>query len=241
MASGVKAAGFASLLRILSTTFSGFVSEWVPAIEVIAALTLIVGSVSAIVQTDVKRMLAYSSISHAGFILLGVLSASDRGTSAALFYLFVYAFLVSGTMAALTILSGKGDNDFSFDSIRGLGRRKPILGFAMMIFLFAQAGIPFTSGFVAKFGVIAAAIDAESYWVAIVAVFAAVVGGFLYLRILASMFMQDPDEDAPTLAIPTTIGVVLASAVVVTILFGIFPGLLDDFAQDALVQLTTGQ
>ena len=164
MASGVKAAGFAAILRILTATFGSIVDDWVPAIEVIAAATLLVGSLSAIVQTDVKRMLAYSSIGHAGFILLGVLAASERGTSASLFYLFTYAFLVSGTMAGLTILGGEGDSDFSFDSIKGLGRRKPILGFAMMIFLFAQAGIPFTSGFVAKFGVIAAAVDAQSYW-----------------------------------------------------------------------------
>ena len=241
MASGVKAAGFAALLRILSTTFSSVVDDWVPAIEVIAALTLIIGSLSAIVQTDVKRMLAYSSISHAGFIMLGVLAASDRGTSAALFYLFTYAFLVSGTMAALTILSGKGDNDFSFASMRGLGRRKPMLAFAMMIFLFAQAGVPFTIGFVAKFGVIAAAVDSENYWVAIVAVFAAVVGAFLYLRVLVSMFLEDPEDDAREVEIPRSVGVVLASALVVTVLFGIFPGLLDGFATDALVELTTGQ
>lgn len=240
MASGVKAAGFAALLRILSTTFESLVDDWVPAIEVIAALTLLVGSISAIVQTDVKRMLAYSSISHAGFILLGVLAASERGTAAALFYLFTYAFLVSGTMAALTLLGGVGDSDFSFNSVRGLGRRKPILAFALMIFLFAQAGIPFTSGFVAKFQVIAAAVDAESYWVAIVAMIAAVIGAFLYLKVLISMFLEDPDEDAETVEIPRPVGVVLVGAVIVTVLFGIFPGLLDGFAQDALVELTTG-
>ncbi len=240
MASGVKAAGFAALLRILSTTFQPIVDDWVPAIEVIAALTLLIGALSAIVQTNVKRMLAYSSISHAGFILLGVLAASERGTAAALFYLFTYAFLVSGTMATLTVVAGQGDSDFSFESIQGLGRRKPILGFAMMIFLFAQAGIPFTSGFVAKFGVIAAAVDSQNYWVAGVAMISAVIGAFLYLRILVSMFLQDPVEDAPALVIPRTIGTVLVSAVVVTILFGIFPGLLDGFAQDALVALTAG-
>lgn len=239
-AAGVKTAGFAALLRILSTTFSSVVDDWVPAIEVIAALTLLVGTMSAIVQTDVKRMLAYSSISHAGFILLGVLAATDRGTSAALFYLFTYTFLVSGTMAALTILGGKGDNDFSFESLQGLGRRKPLLAFALMIFLFAQAGIPFTSGFVAKFGVIAAAVDSDSFIVAGIAVLSAVIGAFLYLRVLVAIFMQDPLEDAPEVSIPRPIGAVLISAVVVTVLFGIFPGLLDGFAQDALVELTTG-
>jgi len=106
MASGVKAAGFAGLLRILSVAFQPAVDDWGPPLEVIAALTLIIGSLSAIVQTDVKRMLAYSSISHAGFILLGVIAASDRGTSAALFYLATYAFLVAGTFGVLTVLGG---------------------------------------------------------------------------------------------------------------------------------------
>lgn len=239
MASGVKAAGFAALLRILTGTFSPLVDDWVPAIEVIAALTLLIGSMSAIVQVNVKRMLAYSSISHAGFILLGVLAASDRGTAAALFYLFTYAFIVSGTMAGLTVIAGKGDGDFSFASIRGLGRRKPVLAFAMMIFLFAQAGIPFTSGFVAKFGVIAAAVDSESYIVAGIAMISAVIGAFLYLRVLVSMVLEDPEDDVPAVEIPWTTGAVIGGAVAITILFGIFPGLLDGFAQDALLELTS--
>lgn len=237
MASGVKAAGFAGLLRILSVAFQPVVDDWGPPLEVIAALTLIIGSFSAIVQTDVKRMLAYSSISHAGFILLGVIAASDRGTAAALFYLATYAFLVCGTFGVLTVLGGEGDQDFSFESFKGLGRRKPLLSFALMVFLLAQAGVPVTSGFFAKFEVIAAAVDAGSYWVAIVAMLAAVVGAFLYIRVLISMYLQEPDEDAATLVIPRTIGAVIAAAVVVTVLFGVAPGLLDDVAQDALAQL----
>ncbi|MDW3176179.1 MAG: NADH-quinone oxidoreductase subunit N [Acidimicrobiia bacterium] len=237
MASGVKAAGFAGLLRILSVAFQPVVDDWGPPLEVIAALTLIIGSFSAIVQTDVKRMLAYSSISHAGFILLGVIAASDRGTAAALFYLATYAFLVCGTFGVLTVLGGEGDQDFSFESFKGLGRRKPLLSFALMVFLLAQAGVPVTSGFFAKFEVIAAAVDAGSYWVAIVAMLAAVVGAFLYIRVLISMYLQEPDEDAATLVIPRTIGAVIAAAVVVTVLFGVAPGLLDDIAQDAVAEL----
>ncbi len=237
MASGVKAAGFAGLLRILSVGFQPVVDDWGPPLEVIAALTLIIGSLSAIVQTDVKRMLAYSSISHAGFILLGVIAASDRGTSAALFYLATYAFLVVGTFGVLTVVGGKGDTDFSFDAFRGLGRRKPLLSFALMVLLLAQAGVPVTSGFFAKFEVIAAAVESERYWVAIVAMLAAVVGAFLYIRVLISMFLQEPDDDADVVIVPRTVGVVIAAAVFVTVLFGVAPGLLDDVAQDALVQL----
>jgi NADH-quinone oxidoreductase subunit N len=241
MASGVKAAGFAGLLRILSVAFQPIVDDWGPPLEVIAALTLIIGSLSAIVQTDVKRMLAYSSISHAGFILLGVIAASERGTSAALFYLATYAFLVTGTFGVLTVIGGEGDDDFSFDAFKGLGRRKPVLSFALMIFLLAQAGVPLTSGFFAKFEVIAAAVDAESYWVAIVAMLAAVVGAFLYIRVLISMFFEDAADDAAAVSIPRTVGVVIAASVIVTVVFGIFPGLLDDVAQDALVELNVPQ
>lgn len=240
MASGVKAAAFAGLLRIMSVGFSSVIADWVPAFEVIAALTLLIGSITAIVQTDVKRMLAYSSVSHAGFILLGVLAASDRGTAAALFYVATYTFLVAGTFGALTVLGGEGDNNFTFDAFKGLGKRKPLLSFALMIFLLAQAGIPLTSGFFAKFGVIAAAVDSQNYWVAAVAMIASVIGAFLYLRILISMYLEDTDDDAATepLEIPRTIGVVIAAAVIVTVGFGIFPGILDGFAQDALAQLT---
>ena len=241
MASGVKAAGFAGLLRILSSTFPAVVDDWGPPLEVIAALTLLVGSLTAIVQTDVKRMLAYSSVSHAGFIMLGVLAASERGTAAALFYLASYTFLVAGTFGVLTVLGGEGDSNFSFESFKGLGRKKPMLSFALMVFLLAQAGVPLTSGFVAKFQVIAAAVDSRSYWVAIVAMISAVIGAFLYIRILISMFLEDdeevPDELVPI--IPRSIGVVIGAAVVVTLFVGIFPGVLDGFAQDAVTQLSS--
>lgn len=241
MASGVKAAGFAGLLRILSITFQPIVDDWGPALEVIAALTLIIGSLSAIVQTDVKRMLAYSSISHAGFILLGVIAASERGTAAALFYLATYAFLVAGTFGVLTVLGGEGDDDFSFEAFRGLGRRKPVLSFAFMILLLAQAGVPLTSGFFAKFEVIAAAVDSKSYWVAIVAMLTAVIGAYLYIRVLISMFLTDTTDDAAPVAIPRTVGVVIAASVIVTVVFGVFPGILDDVAQDAQAELNVPQ
>ena len=240
MASGVKVAGFAGLLRIMSVTFEPLVDDWRLAIEVIAALTLVIGSVSAVVQTNVKRMLAYSSISHAGFILLGVLAATERGTAAALFYVASYTFLVAGTFGTLSIVAEKGDEDFGFDVFHGLARRRPMLGFAMMIFLLAQAGVPLTSGFFAKFEVIAAAVDAESYWVAIVAMLAAVVSAYLYIRILIAMFLTDPAEGAEKVLIPPTVGVVLVASVIVTIVFGIFPGLLDGLAQDAMAVLATG-
>lgn len=240
MASGVKVAGFAGLLRIMSVALEPVVDDWRFVIEVIAALTLIIGSLSAVVQTDVKRMLAYSSITHAGFILLGVLSATERGTAAALFYVATYTFLVAGTFGALSIVVEKGDENFGFEVFNGLARRRPLLGFSLLVFLLAQAGIPLTSGFFAKFGVIAAAVDAQSYWVAAVAMLAAVVAAYLYLRILIAMFLSDPDEDTGGIVVPPTVAVVLAVSVIVTLVFGIFPGLLDGVAQDAIAELTFG-
>lgn len=240
MASGVKVAGFAGLLRIMSVTFEPVVDDWRFVIEVIAALTLIIGSVSAIVQTNVKRMLAYSSISHAGFILLGVLAATERGTAASLFYVASYTFLVAGTFGALSVVGKKGDNDYGFDVFNGLAKRRPMLGFALLIFLLAQAGVPLTSGFFAKFEVIAAAVDARSYWTAIVAMMAAVIGAYLYIRVLIAMFLSEPEEDAGPVDVPPTVAVVLGVAVIVTLLFGIFPGLLDGLAQDAMAVLASG-
>ncbi len=240
MASGVKVAGFAGLLRIMSVTFEPVVDDWRFVIEVIAALTLIIGSVSAIVQTNVKRMLAYSSISHAGFILLGVLAATERGTAASLFYVASYTFLVAGTFGALSVIGEKGDNDYGFDVFNGLAKRRPMLGFALLIFLLAQAGVPLTSGFFAKFEVIAAAVDARSYWTAIVAMMAAVIGAYLYIRVLIAMFLSEPEEGAGRVDVPPTVAVVLGVAVIVTLLFGIFPGLLDGLAQDAMAVLASG-
>ena len=240
MASGVKAAGFAGLLRILSVAFAPVVDDWGPPLEVIAALTLLVGAFSAIVQTDVKRMLAYSSISHAGFILLGVIAASERGVAAALFYLGTYTFLVAGTFGVFTVMGGEGDNDHDVTRFAGLGRRKPLLALALLVMLLAQAGVPLTTGFFAKFQVIAAAVDAEVYWLAAVAMIAAVVAAYLYIKLIVSMYLVDAADDAEVISVPRPTAVVIGVAALVTVGFGIFPGIIDSVAQDALAQLTFG-
>jgi NADH-quinone oxidoreductase subunit N len=156
MASASKAAGFAGLLRVFVSTFGLYEDDWRPVVFVLAVLTLLVGSVLAIVQTDVKRMLAYSSISHAGFVLVGVQAASDRGVSGALFYLLAYTFMVVGSFGVVTLVGRRGDADHDIGSYRGLAARQPVLALVFTIFLLAQAGVPFTSGFLAKFYVIGA-------------------------------------------------------------------------------------
>ena len=196
MASGVKVAGFAGLIRVFVLGFGQYRLDWQPIVFAIAAITLVVGSVMAVVQTDVKRMLAYSSISHAGFILVGVQAASGDGVKAALFYLAAYTFMVAGSFGVVTLVGRKGDIGMALDDFRGLSRDRPVLALVFTLFLFAQAGVPLTSGFFAKFYVINAAVGSGSTGLAIIAMVSAVVAAFLYLRIIVAMYMT-ADEDLP--------------------------------------------
>jgi NADH-quinone oxidoreductase subunit N len=239
MASGVKAAGFAALLRVFVLTFDVRADDWQPAVYWLAIATLVVGSILAIVQRDAKRMLAYSSISHAGFILVAVQAASAEGTAAALFYLGSYTFLVVGSFGVMTLVSGRGDAGTSLDDLDGLAARRPLLAVAFTIFLLAQAGVPLTSGFVAKFEVIGAAVEARSYWLAVVAMVTAVVSAFLYLRIMLSMYLGTAADDSEPIRVPVAAGVAIAIAAIVTIAGGL-PGLadiVDGLARDAVPQL----
>ncbi|MBA2626356.1 MAG: NADH-quinone oxidoreductase subunit N [Acidimicrobiia bacterium] len=248
MASASKAAGFAAMLRVFVSTFGLYEDDWRPILFVVAVLTLAVGSILAIVQQDVKRMLAYSSINHAGFVLVGVQAASDRGVSGALFYLLAYTFMVVGSFGVVTLVSRRGDDDHGIDTYRGLATSRPLLALVFTVFLLAQAGVPFTSGFLAKFNVIGAAVDAESYALAILAMLSAAVSAYLYLRIVVAMYMGSPEEgegaeagdDARRAAarprVPALAGISLAVALVVTLLVGILPGPAIDLADDATAE-----
>ena len=236
MASGVKVAGFAGLLRVFYLGFSTYRLDWQPIIFGLAAVTMVVGSVLAVVQTDVKRMLAYSSINHAGFVLVGVQAASTQGVEAALFYLAAYTFMVAGSFGIVTLVGRKGDVGHGLDDYRGLSRDRPALALAFVLFLLAQAGVPLTSGFFAKFYVISAAVDAGSTWLAIIAMVTAVIAAFLYLRIIVSMYMQADDDDAPgarRIPVPFAAGLGLAVAALVTLAAGVAPGILADPASEA--------
>ena len=209
MASAGKVAAFAALLRVLVSGLPYYRSDWRPVIWVLAVASLVVGSFLAVVQTDVKRMLAYSSISHAGFMLVGVEAAGaglggngSEGVSATLVYLFAYAVIVIGTFGVVALVVRQTDGTAELDTFVGLSRRSPVLALAMTVFLIAQAGVPFTSGFIAKFGVIRAAVDERSYVLAIIAMVVSVVGAFLYLRIMVSVWGGGDDEgDAPRRAV----------------------------------------
>jgi NADH-quinone oxidoreductase subunit N len=241
MASVGKVAAFAALLRVFVVGLPFYRDDWRPVIWVLAVLSLVVGSVLAVVQTDVKRMLAYSSISHAGFILVAVEAAGHRagesdsglGVPSALVYLLAYAVMVAGTFGIVTLVARRGDRHTELDDFRGLGRTRPVLALALTILLVAQAGVPFTSGFIAKFGVISAGVDERSYALAVIAMVASVIAAFLYLRIIVSAWMSDPPEDDPAAAvrIPLSAGVAIALAVGFTLVVGIFPDWLLDAAE----------
>jgi len=219
MASAVKVAGFAGLARVFWQGFGWYFEDWRPILIVLAALSLLIGSFLALPQTNVKRMLAYSSIAHAGFMLtaLQAIASSDVDVSflaaeSLLFYLLTYAITVAGTFGVMSLVGagsdGRGDGAHSLDDYVGLSRSRPVLAGLMAVLLFAQAGIPFTSGFLAKFRVIVAAVESGSYVLAGIAMLTAVIAAVLYLRIVVSMFLADgpvvahaatdTDEDAGT-------------------------------------------
>jgi NADH-quinone oxidoreductase subunit N len=233
MASAVKAAGFAGLIRVFVYALSAYRADWQPLVYVVAVATLLVGSVLAVSQTNVKRMMAYSSISHAGFILLGVQAGTQRGTASALFYLATYSFTVAGSFGIATVVGRKGDNAHSLDDYKGLARRAPLLAFAFLVFLLAQAGVPFTSGFLAKFYVIGAAVGAHSYWLALVAMLSSVISAFVYLRIILTMYGEDPAEGAPRFRVAPGARIALVASVAATIGLGLIPGPLTNAAKTA--------
>ena len=197
MAAAAKTAGFAALLRIFFAGFGTLRLDWQPMVWALAVLSLVVGSVLAVVQTDVKRMLAYSSISHAGYVLIGLQAATDQGIAGSLFYLLAYTFMILGSFAIVTMVGRAGDGRHALDDYRGLARDRPGLALGLTVFLLAQAGVPFTSGFLAKFGVIAAAVESRSYAIAVIAMVAAVIAAFFYLRVIVVMYMSGDAGDEP--------------------------------------------
>jgi NADH-quinone oxidoreductase subunit N len=191
MAAVAKAAGFAGLLRVLMVGLPSQRADWRPIIWMLALLTLVVGSVLAIASRDLKRMLAYSSISQAGYVLVAVQAGTSMGTSAALFYLFTYAFIVIGSFAIIDVIEGPGERRSDLGTMRGLSRRQPLVAAAMLVLLLAQAGVPFTSGFLGKFYVIQASVQEGQYYLAIIAMIAAAVAAFFYLRVALLMYASD--------------------------------------------------
>ncbi len=236
MAAAAKVAAFAGMLRVFMTAFASLRLDWQPLVAALAVLSLVVGAVLAAVQNDVKRMLAYSSISHAGFMLVGLQAGTVDGVASTLVYVGIYSFMLLGAFAVVTVAGfPSGDVAHDVSDYRGLARRRPGLAFLFTVFLLAQAGVPLTGGFIAKFSVIAAAVDAKSYALATIAMLSAVIAAFLYLRIVLAMYTSDdaaPAKD-PALRPSRAIAVALGISVVITVATGILPGPALDLARHA--------
>ena len=203
----------------------------------VAILTMVVGTLTAVTQTDVKRLLAYSAVAHAGFILTGVIAGGHAGLSATLFYLFAYGFSTLGAFAVVSVVrDADGDEETDMRRWAGLGRRHPLVGVVFSLFLLAFAGIPLTSGFVSKFAVFKAAAEGGATPLVIVGVIASAVAAYFYVRVIVLMFFTEPPEDAPTVIVPTALStatVVLTAAI--TLALGALPQPLLDLANHANV------
>ena len=206
MAAVAKAGAFAALLRVFVSSLGTVRTDWQPIIWALAILSLVVGAVVALMQRDVKRMMAYSSINHAGFILLGVEAATPRGVSAALYYLFAYTFLTIGSFAVITVMSHEGDTGHQITDYRGLARRQPVLALSFAVLLLGQAGVPFTTGFLAKFGVVGATVATHAYALAVIAMVSAAIAVFFYLRVTVAMYSPVGSVADPVGAGPATEG-----------------------------------
>ena len=224
MSVGAKAAGFAALLRVFSYSLGAIQSDWVTIVAILSALTMIVGNIVAISQTNLKRMLAYSSIAHAGYILMGVASGNQTGVAGALFYLIAYTFTNVGAFAILTAMAKQTGEDQTFPTYRGLYRRSPGLALMMMIFMLSLTGIPLTGGFIGKYYLFLSAIQANLIWLAVIGVLTSLVSAYFYLRVIVDMFMRDAEpgrEVTPVNYRPLNF-TVNASALIVIVL-GILP------------------
>ena len=232
MAAGVKIAGFAALGRILFSALPSQIDDWAPALAIIAGASMIIGTVLAAVQDDVKRILAYSGVAHAGYILMAFLAGSD-GIGSMWFYLTTYALTVIAVFAVVAVVSGSRSGSSPLADWSGLSSRAPRLAWTMLVMLLALAGIPFTTGFVAKIGVFTAATDAGYLWLMILALVTTVVGLYVYFRVAAVMFMEDPAVVEEVIVPPMT-SLVLAVVAVATVLLGLLPWPLLDLAREAL-------
>ena len=235
MSVGAKVAGFAAMIRIFVMALPDVGDVWVPAVAVLAALTMVIGNVVAIVQDDIKRMLAYSSIAHAGYIMMAVAATmnSENGVGAALFYMFAYLFTNLGAFAVVIILERDWNKGTLLEDYKGLAKHSPLLALAMAYFMLSLTGIPTTGGFAGKFFVFRAAIEADLLWLTLIGIVTSVVSAFYYLRVVYLMFMFDSEEVQlyPSRGVLAVVGI----TAVATLILGIFPGPGFELASEAVM------
>jgi NADH-quinone oxidoreductase subunit N len=234
MAAATKVAAFGAMLRIFYVSFAEAYWQWRPAIIAIALITMVFGSLVAIAQRDVKRMLAYSSIAHAGFLLSGVIALNKSGLDASIFYLFSYGIATVGAFAIVTLVRDSAGEVTDLNRWSGLGKRSPWVATAFAGFLLAFAGIPLTSGFIGKFSIFSAAYESGSTVILITGVLSSAIAAFFYIRVIVLMFFKDPVEDGTSVVIPSVYTqVTIAISAVATFALGIYPTPLIDFIQSA--------
>ena len=224
MAAGPKVAVFVALLRILGMSFESVHADWVLVLWWVSVLTMVVGNILALVQTDIKRLLAYSAIAHAGYVLVSLVAGGNMGGSGTLFYLVAYSLTSLGAFGVVALVKNEDDGGTAIENFAGLGFTRPWLGFAMAIFMFSLAGIPPTAGFVGKFYIFGSAIK-QGHWVlAVIGVMASLVSVYYYLRVVVIMYMRPAPSEEPVLG-PATFAVALALAVAVLgiMALGVYP------------------
>ncbi len=238
MASCTVVSAFGALLRVFYVAFGTLTWDWRPALWVVAILTMVVGAVIAITQTDVKRLLAYSSIAHAGFILTAVISASTQGLSSSLFYLATYGLTTIGAFAVITLVRDAGNEAGHLSRWAGLGERSPWTAGIFALFLLTFAGIPLTSGFAGKFAVFQAAVAGGALPLVIVGVVSSAIAAFFYVRVIVLMFFSEPVPDGPQVAVPSVFtGLAVGLGALSAIVLGIVPGPVLSLASHAANQL----
>lgn len=237
MAACTKVAGFGALLRLFYVALGADRWDWQPMIWVVAILTMLVGSILALTQSDIKRLLAYSSIAHGGFVLVGFVGVRDQigaNTSGVLFYLAAYGFATVGAFAVVMLVRDPGGEATHLSRWAGIGRRAPLLGVVMTLFMLAFAGIPLTSGFMGKWAVFSAAWQGGAWPLVVVGVLASIIAAFFYLRVIVVMFFTEPAADGPTIAVPSVFtSVAVAVGVAATVVLGVLPHPLMELASRA--------
>ncbi len=238
MASCTVVSGFGALLRVFYVAFGNLGWDWRPALWGVAILTMVAGAIIAITQTDVKRLLAYSSIAHAGFVLTAVIATSVAGLSSSLFYLASYGLTTIGAFAVITLVRDAGGEAGHLSRWAGLGRRSPVVAGIFALFLLAFAGIPLTSGFTGKFAVFQAAIASGETPLVIVGVLSSAIAAFFYVRVIVLMFFSDPVPDGPEVVVPSVFtGTAVGLGVAATLVLGIVPEPVLSLASHAANQL----
>ena len=230
MSTAPKAAVFAVLLRVLFESHAPG-REWL--IWVVAALSMTLGNIGALVQDNVKRLLAYSSIAHAGYVLVAFAALPSDGIPAAMFYTASYAAMNVGCFAVISHFASAGERRVTLEDYAGLGRRSPILAATLTIFLLSLIGIPMTGGFFGKFYVFSAALQANLVWLTVIGVLNSAVGAYYYLRIIVMMYMREPKEESPIAPVPFGLGAALAISAVATLYLGLLPGRVLEYARSA--------